>query len=174
MGSFINIAGNKFNRWTVLHRAFPNMPGTHYFCRCDCGTERIVEGKHLRYGTSKSCGCLCLEINAERLRGNQLGYKHGLEKHPLRAIRKAMIERCYSQRNRFYKNYGGRGIQVCAEWLSSLPEFYNWALANGWKKGLSIDRINNDGDYDPINCRWITISENSRRPKSKLSCNTSP
>lgn len=173
MGSYIDIKGKKFNRWLVLHRAFPNIPGTHYFCRCDCGTERIVEGKHLRYGTSMSCGCLCLEINAKRLQGNKIGYKHGLVNHPLRAIRKAMVDRCYNTKNLFYKNYGGRGITVCKEWLDSLQVFHEWAISNGWVKGLSLDRINNDGDYEPTNCRWITISENSRRPKTRLNNYTS-
>lgn len=168
MPNEIDITGKKFNRWTVIKRVHVYPRRTFWLCRCDCGTERPVEGKHVRYGTSKSCGCLCLEINAARLKGNKLGYKHGFEKHPLRAIRKAMIDRCENPNNRFYKNYGGRGIQVCSMWKNSLEYFIKWALDNGWTKGLSIDRIDNDGSYEPSNCRWITVEDNSRRPKSRL------
>lgn len=174
MPNFIDITGQKFNRWTVLNRVHVYPKRTFWLCRCDCGIERPVEGKHVRYGTSKSCGCLCLEINSRRLKGNNLGYKHGLEKHPLRAIWKAMLQRCYNPKNKFYKNYGGRGINACYEWSGSLPQFYEWALKNGWQKGLSIDRINNDGNYEPKNCRWITIAENSRRRKSRLNDSPSP
>jgi hypothetical protein len=167
MGNFIDISGQKFNRWTVIERVHVYDRRTFWLCKCDCGVERPVEGKHVRYGTSKSCGCLCLEINAERLKGNKMGYIHGYEKHPLRAIRKAMTHRCYNSNNRFFKNYGQRGISVCNEWRESLISFIDWAISNGWKKGLSIDRIDVDGNYEPNNCRWITIAENSRRPKSR-------
>lgn len=172
MPNFIDITGQKFNRWTVIKHVHIYPRRTFWLCRCDCGTERAVEGKHVRYGTSKSCGCLCLEINAARLKGNKLGYKHGLEKHPLRSIWKAMIHRCYYNNNRFYKNYGGRGIKVCHEWITSLLTFYEWAIRNGWKKGLSIDRIDNDGHYEPKNCRWVTVAENSRRSKTRLNNNS--
>jgi len=172
MPPYIDITGKKFNRWTAIHRAYPNKVGTYFFCRCDCGTESIVETMRLRNGKSKSCGCLCLEINAKRLKGNAQGYKHGLTSHPLRAIRKAMIDRCYNPKNLFYKNYGGRGISVCEAWKESLVDFYQWAVDNGWSKGLSIDRIDNNGNYEPSNCRWLTIEQNSRRPKSRLSNNT--
>lgn len=168
MPKFQDLSGKKFNRWTIVYRVPSINKRTLYLCKCDCGVERIVQGKHVKEGSSKSCGCLCLEINAKRLQGNKLRYKHGLEKHPLRAIWKSMLDRCKNDKNRFYKNYGGRGISVCALWEESLLSFYDWALANGWEKGLSIDRIDNDGNYDPRNCRWITVSENSRRTKFRI------
>ena len=74
-----------------------------------------------------------------------------------------MIHRCYNENNPFYKNYGGRGITVCDEWKKSLQSFYDWAINNGWIKGLSIDRKDNNNNYCPENCHWITVSENSRK-----------
>jgi hypothetical protein len=109
-----------------------------------------------------------LEVNALRLKGNKLKFKHGFANHPLRSIRKSMIHRCYNENNPFYKNYGERGIKVCDEWKDSLESFMDWAISNGWVKGLSIDRIDNDGDYEPNNCHWITVSENSRKTMTRL------
>ncbi len=83
-----------------------------------------------------------------------------------------MIDRCYNTNNRFYKNYGKRGICICDEWRDSLISFYDWSIANGWEKGLSIDRIDNDGHYEPKNCRWVTVAENSRRRKTRLNNNS--
>ena len=77
----------------------------------------------------------------------------------LRRIYHHMKGRCYNSNDNKYKNYGARGIKVCNEWINSFDSFYKWALKNGYKKGLSIDRINNDGDYEPINCKWSTPKE---------------
>lgn len=76
-----------------------------------------------------------------------------------------MKQRCLNPNHPKYKNYGGRGIKVCNEWLTS-SGFFEWALSNGWKEGLQIDRIDNDGDYCPDNCRWVGISENSRKKRT--------
>ncbi len=160
---FIDMSGKVFERLTVIERIFKKTKITHWRCICICGKETVVDGRHLRGGKIKSCGCLCLEINSERMKHNNLGYKHGFVDHPLRAIRKAMIQRCYNTQNKFYKNYGGRGISVCVEWLNSLECFIEWALNNGWDKGLSIDRVDNDKSYSPDNCEWITISKNSSK-----------
>lgn len=160
---FIDLTGKIFERLTVIKRIFRKPRVTEWLCKCICGNESIVDGNHLKKGNVLSCGCLCLEINSQRMKGNKFGYKHGLTKHPLRAIRKAMLHRCYNENNRFFKNYGARGIKVCDEWKDSLEKFVDWALTNGWKKGLSIDRRDNNGHYCPENCHWITISENSSK-----------
>ena len=165
MPKHIDIKGQRFGRLIVLYRT--DIQTKHrqwkWMCRCDCGVEKPVTSQDLRRGDTLSCGCLNREINSKRSKGNQYGKIHGLSYHPLRSIRKSMIHRCYNENNPYYKNYGGRGIKVCEEWLNDLLAFFEWAIRNGWKKGLSIDRIDNDGDYTPENCQFITISENSRK-----------
>ena len=92
---------------------------------------------------------------------------HGLSSHPLKNVHNSMKQRCNNKKQLMYYRYGGRGIKVCDEWLK-FENFYEWAIKNGYKEGLSIDRIDNDGEYSPKNCRWITIEENISR-NAKLS-----
>ena len=132
--------------------------------RCYCGNEFETTITCVRRGTTKSCGCYNRKCIIER------ATKHGLTKHPLHSIWVDMKKRCYNTNRRSYKNYGGRGIIVCDEWISDFKAFYNWATANGWQKGLHIDRIENDGDYEPSNCRCTTQAENNRNSRgTKLS-----
>lgn len=165
-----DLTGKKFNRLTVLSKS--NIKKSHgqntWNCICECGTEKNIATRELTDGRTKSCGCLERETLLKRNLGNKYGLKHGFGKHPLRAIRKSMIDRCKNIKNPYFYSYGGRGIKVCEEWQESLEKFAQWALANGWIKGLSIDRINEDGNYTPENCRWITIKENSKRNMLKL------
>lgn len=161
---FIDLTGKIFERLTVIERVCRHPRRTEWMCKCQCGTEKVIDGKHLKRGKIISCGCFCLEINSKRMKENNISKKiHGLTDHPLRAIRKAMLDRCNNKNNKFFKNYGGRGINVCITWVLSLQNFYDWAIKAGWEKGLSIDRINNDSDYTPENCQWITVSENSSK-----------
>ncbi len=164
MSKLIDITGNRYNSWIVLERGKTSpRRQTYWICRCDCGTIREVSGGHLKNGASACCGCKGDEKTRLRSMGNKFTYRHGLVNHPLRGIWKAMISRCYNENNKYYKNYGGRGIKVCDEWKNDLISFYNWAVAAGWVKRLSIDRKDNNGHYTPENCQWITISENSRK-----------
>lgn len=87
---------------------------------------------------------------------------HGLHNHPLRFCWSAMKQRCYNQKNKQYKDYGGRGISICDIWINDFISFYKWAIKNGWEKGLTIDRIDNDGNYEPNNCRFITREYQNR------------
>lgn len=87
--------------------------------------------------------------------------KHGLTGHPIYTTHSKMMRRCYEERNNRFYRYGARGIKVCPEW-HDLKEFAKWAFANGFEHGLQLDRINNDGDYEPDNCRFVTQSENIR------------
>lgn len=177
MGKFVDLKGMVFTRLTVLERSYEKKSDKQTFwkCQCHCGNVTTVNSRHLKAGNIKSCGCLNLEINSIRMKGNNYGFKHGLYEHPLRFIRKSMIHRCYNSNNRFYKNYGGRGIAVCEQWKNSLEDFVSWSIEKGWVKGLSIDRIDNDLNYTPENCQWITISENSRKKrKSRTRCKEKP
>lgn len=94
--------------------------------------------------------------------------KHGLSKHPLYTVWNGMKSRCYSITHKGYKNYGGRGITICDEWVMNFNSFYEWAIKNGWQKGLQVDRINNDLGYTPFNCRIVTKTENNNNRRTTI------
>ncbi|HDY87984.1 MAG TPA: hypothetical protein ENH82_07725 [bacterium] len=160
MTKLIDITGQKFNRLLVIKRAPNRGKRTMWFCCCDCGSEKEIHSHYLISGHTKSCGCSSAEMSAEARK------KHGLGKHPIYYVWSHMKDRCYNPKDKGYKNYGGRGISVCEEWFSSLRIFYDFAIARGWKDGLQIDRINNEGNYEPNNCRFITQRENIRNSRT--------
>lgn len=166
----IDMIGKKFGKLTVLERAedFIGTSGreTQWFCKCDCGNNVIVRGHNLRNGHTKSCGCAQIEVST----------KHGWHGTPIYEIYHNMKSRCYNPNYNAYKDYGGRGISICDEWLNpdtGVDTFCKWSMANGYKPGLSIDRINNDGNYCPENCRWTdgVTQANNRRNNIKLTLN---
>ena len=169
--------GDRFGRWTVLYEGERHLTPKGQslracVCRCDCGEVKPVKLQNLTRGTSQSCGCLTLEANTT----------HGLHAHPLYLLWFGMLERCRNERNASFRHYGGRGIQVCPDW-HGIPEgllrYIAWIEANlgprpegNYPSGLplySIDRINNDGNYEPGNLRWATVSQQQRnkRPFSR-------
>ncbi len=123
--------------------------------RCECGDVKDYLLKYLKYGNTKSCGCKRRENSAKAV------MTHGLSNHPLYAVYQDMKTRCYSPAHIGYENYGGRGICICEEWLDDIFSFRAWAMSNGYEKGLQIDRIDNDGNYCPENCRFVTKDENN-------------
>lgn len=150
-----NLVGQLFGRLWVLKRVPNKNKRIYYLCRCTCkkGTLGIKEERNLTSERVKSCGCLAIEKSTT----------HGLTKHPLYMKWVDMIRRCYDPRQKYYFHYGGRGIKVCDEWKENFIDFYGWAMANGWKKGLSIDRFpDNNGDYEPNNCRFATPLQQRR------------
>jgi len=157
------------SRWTILGIIRPggHGKGRRAIVRCACGTEgtRALDG--ILSGRSRSCGCLMRDEAGPRLAAALT--KHGEatgRKSRLYRIWKGMRERCRYPQHKSWHRYGGRGITVAEEW-SEYAAFRDWALANGYTPDLTIDRINNDGNYEPGNCRWITRSENSRLPHQR-------
>jgi hypothetical protein len=154
MAHIKDLKGLKFGRLTVLEITNIKL-GCNYKwkCQCDCGTIRIIAGGSLTRGMTKSCGCL----NKENARNLLL--RHGLYYDPIYRVFKSMRSRCYNPNDDSYKNYGIRNITVCNEWLTDPTLFIKWALENGYKKGLTIDRIDNNKGYSPDNCKWSTLIE---------------
>lgn len=151
--------GQRFGRLTVVSVTVKKGKLPIAECICDCGTKKITKLAILINGESKSCGCLRREIMTHSPNCRRT---HEVTKHPIYKAWLAMKTRCYNHNYAGFKQYGGRGIYVCDEWLNSPEKFYAWAMGNGWAAGLSLDRINNDGNYDPINCRWATSKQQAR------------
>lgn len=155
MSKIIDLVGQRFGRLTV--ESFSHMHvGAFWNCRCECGTSLTVSSNNLRRGNSKSCGCLSREITGSRFR------RHGMSRTRLHRIWGGMLMRCSYEKNGNYDRYGGRGISVCQEWQSSFESFRDWAIANGYRDDLTIDRIDSNGNYEPGNCRWEPLAVQAR------------
>lgn len=150
MTARIDITGKRFGRWTVLSYAGDRK----WNCRCNCGTERAVDGASLRKGLSTGCLKCHPRGHSKRI--------HGKQPARLYNIWCGIIDRCENLNCHAYPRYGGRGISMCPEWRRSFECFRDWALTNGYAPNLTIDRRDNDGHYEPNNCRWVTYAEQNR------------
>ena len=157
MPPFIDLTGKQFGRWTVLYRN-PNVKGTQWICKCSCGNIKSVRPGNLKHpGRSQSTSCGCYQKEAARKAQTKHGFSHTKIQYEWTSLK----QRCNNPNNRGYKNYGGRGIKVCDEWSKSFKAFYDYvsALPHFGEEGRSLDRIDNEGDYEPGNVRWATRKE---------------
>jgi hypothetical protein len=165
--------GQRFGRLTVMERV-PKPAGSksrkaYWLCQCDCGGEAIVASDKLVTGETRSCGCLKIETSIKNIHGvckQRAPYSD--ERRRLHSVYRNMKERCNNPKCPNYKNYGGNGVRVCDVWASSFEAFFSWAIENGYRIGLSIDRINVDGNYDPSNCRWATREEQANNKRNTI------
>ncbi len=158
-----NLIGIRYGRLLVIEECIERKNGhVVWVCKCNCKNKTIckVTTSNLKSKHSTSCGCKRLESVSS----------HKLSNHKLYSIWRGMKQRCYNKKHTRYVDWGGRGIIVCKEWKNNFLSFYNWAISNGYGKNLTIDRENNDGNYNPKNCRWITKKAQSfnRRRKKKF------
>lgn len=158
-----NVVGNKYFMLLVLKYVEPRNQKRYVECLCDCGNICVVRLTHLKSGQIKSCGCY---NKVKEIIHNKTGTK-------LHSLWVGMRQRCYNKENGSYKNYGGRGIEVCQEWIEHPSLFFDWCIENGYEEGLQIDRINNDGNYEPNNCRFVGRCVNAANKRLLQSNNTS-
>lgn len=155
----------RYERLVVIEEKIINGRG-YSVCQCDCGNVTTIRNDSLKKGTTKSCGCITKEI----ARTGDHRRTHGMHGSRLYRIWLAMKTRCNNPNTKRFKDYGGRGITVCEEWTGKdgFIHFHDWSILNRYSDELSIDRINNDGNYAPDNCRWATCKEQNSNKRKQV------
>jgi hypothetical protein len=162
MSRLKDLSNQRFGRLTVIKRADNLGHHTRWLCKCDCGNYTKSHTTSLTSGRAKSCGCLGREKATKSIT------THGGRYTQLYSVWCGMKKRCYNKSYEYYNRYGGRGIKVCDEWRDDFAAFREWALNNGYRDGMEIDRIDNDSNYMPGNCRWATRSEQIKNRSNSI------
>ena len=160
----LDLTGKTFGNYKVLNIAETRNGKRMWKCECLlCGNIRYVSTNGLTSGRQKSCGC-------QSYKGEHNGqYSHGLSNHKLNSLWRGIKTRCYNQKSKSYKYYGAKGISMCDEWKNDFKTFYNWCIANGYDENLTIERIDYKGNYEPNNCKFISIQEQQRNKRNNIS-----
>lgn len=160
-----DITGLKFGKLTVIKFDYYHIQPSgnkvpYWLCKCDCGNFKSVAKSHLLTGHTTSCGCFWKESIKKKLT------KHNQSHTRLHDIWMGILKRCYNPNAKRYKIYGAKGIRICDEWKNDFSCFYQWAIENGYKDNLTIDRIDNNKNYEPENCRWVDYKTQARNKSS--------
>lgn len=165
MGKSLNLVGKRYGRLVVLEKIGVRKRKTYWKCVCDCGKECEADTSSLNYGMKRSCGCLRRDAASKVKHGDA---RKGYEYSNLYKSWSEMKRRCNNPKDMKFNSYGARGIKVCKEWSEDYSVFKDWALKNGYQKGLTIDRVDVNGNYCPENCRWANNKQQSRNKQDTV------